>query len=158
MRRRVVKTAAFCLIVALVVLFGREAAGWLLHGWLARQDAESFKPVAVVDRTEQDFGTTRPGPVLRAVFSIRNEGQRQLILLELSRSCACLLGGDAEIVVDPGQARELALELHTARLRGRVRKIVRYLTNDANLPDITLAVMADVEEPAAQREPQTADR
>jgi hypothetical protein len=158
MRRRVVKVAALCSIVVVTVLVYLQSAGWLLNTWLARQDTESLKPIAVAEQTQRDFGTTTAGPVLRADFSIRNDGQRQLVLIELSRSCACLLGGDREVVVDPGQSAHVALELHTARLQGRVRKIIRYLSNDPNLPNITLAVMADVRESAPDRTQQTVNR
>lgn len=152
MRRGIVYSAVFGSVVALTLLFGHLWASRHLNRWLARQDADDFPPIAVVDRTEWDFGAAKPGEVLQARFSIANEGRRPLLLFELSRSCACLFGGGSQVVVDPGRSTDVTLELHTDRLSGRVRKIIRYTTNDPNRPDVVLAVLANVQEPPAEKD------
>lgn len=143
--RRLVKPVATGLVLLAIALLARE---WTLRALLAQSlstfGRDAGRPAAETEQTERNFGTVPAGRLLRAVFSVQNSGGRRLVLRERARSCACLSGGEPEIIVPAGCSRRIELVLDTERLNGPVRKRLRYRSNDPERPTLVFALAANI--------------
>jgi Protein of unknown function (DUF1573) len=100
--------------------------------------------VVQLQRTRHDFGTVRQGPILETAFTLRNAGSRRLIVRQLKGSCECLSGAAKEIVLQPGEAASLKVQLDTQNATGPMAVELNYLTSDPACPTFKLVVSADI--------------
>ena len=146
--RKALWTAVACVMVSSSLLLVQTTS----RRRLTSAETHNARPSIILDVSSWDFGTVSDDSELRAVFSIRNAGERRLLLFERSRSCGCLSSGQREVIVNPGDSTNLTVLLRTSRLRGPVQKHVQYETNDPNKPTLTLTLLANVECPSTRRD------
>ena len=104
-----------------------------------------------VEPASFDFGRTLPGRTLRKEFTLRNLGDRDLVIEGVSTTCGCTAAVAGEKTVPPGRSTPLAVTLQTRDYRGRVERKILVRSNDAKNPLLEIAVQATVEpEPAAK--------
>jgi hypothetical protein len=96
-----------------------------------------------------DFGRTLPGRTLRKEFTLKNLGDRELVIDGVSTTCGCTAAVAGEKTVPPGRSTPLAVTLQTRDYRGRVERKVLVRSNDAKTPLLEITVQATVE-PAAK--------
>ena len=111
----------------------------------AHHDALFAGPKAVLDRTRLDLGTVRQGAIVKASFPVRNVGARRLILRDRSESCCGKSETPHDVIVGPGESKELVVEIDTTQWQGRMRHEARFESNDPQMPKLTLSVSALVE-------------
>ena len=112
--------------------------------------AESV-PKLVAELSRRDLGTVSQGVVLRAAFPVANHGTRRLVIVEQVARCCGGSSGTREIIVAPGQSRDLRVEVDTASWFGRLEHTVRYTTNDRRVARFAVTVTADVKEQDTNR-------
>jgi len=155
---RCLQGGALALAIVAGLFLGQQVACLVLPARL--EDARAGSSTATIELPcrERDYGTVPQGTVLRTSFPITNVGSRRLILVERSRACCGESPGQPETVVQPGEATELKVQVDTSRWCGRVREVVRYNTNDPDVPQFALTVTADVRpsaNPAAGADPDS---
>lgn len=123
------RTAAAPLLGVFVVLIGAAAA--------------SAAPRAVIRESVFDAGSVARGGKVEHAFDIANQGDQPLEIVEVQPTCGCTVAQfDRQIA--PGGRGEVSVVVDTAKLKGAVAKSIRVLTNDAEAPEITLVVKANV--------------
>lgn len=100
-------------------------------------------PRAVVHESIHDAGTVPRGAGVEHEFRIGNEGDQPLEIVEVQPTCGCTVA-DFDRQIAPGGSGRVAVVVDTAKLKGPVAKSIRVLTNDAEAPEITLVVKANV--------------
>jgi len=144
MVHRCLQGGTLALAVLAGLFLGQQAACIVLPARLENARGGSSTPTIDLPYREQDLGTVPQGTVLQTSFPITNIGRRRLILVERSRACCGESPGQPETVLRPGEATELRVQVDTSRWCGRVREVVRYSTNDPQMPRFALTVTADV--------------
>lgn len=110
--------------------------------WLGA-GAVSAAPQAVLEESIHDAGTVARGASVEHVFTIGNEGDEPLEIVEVQPTCGCTVA-DFDRQIAPGRSGRVAVVVDTSKLKGAVAKSIRVLTNDAEAPEITLVVKANV--------------
>jgi hypothetical protein len=100
-----------------------------------------------VEPVSFDFGRALPGKTLRKEFTLRNLGDRPLVIENVSTTCGCTAALLGEKTLAPGRATPLAVTLQTRDSRGRVERKVLVRSNDAKSPLVEITVTATVEAP-----------
>ncbi|HWN98483.1 MAG TPA: DUF1573 domain-containing protein [Blastocatellia bacterium] len=100
-------------------------------------------PRAVVPLDSYDFGDVFKGELISQLFVIRNEGEAELRIDNLTTGCGCSVI-DSDKVLAPGHEGKAELEVNTASQSGQISKIATLHTNDPDRPNIVLTVTANV--------------
>ena len=110
--------------------------------------AEEQKPAGPRIRVEPesfDFGRVLQDKTLRKAFTIRNFGDADLAIEDVSSSCDCTAAQPEANLVAPGGSTSLRIELRTRRSSGRLERQVVVRSNDANTPLLSITLSATVE-------------
>jgi len=92
----------------------------------------------------QDVGKIAKGERVKVDFSIRNEGQVELILNDVHPTCGCTVASfDAKI--PPGGVGKIHAEIDTVDFSGPIAKTITVLSNDPVQPRVMLTIKAQVE-------------
>jgi hypothetical protein len=103
---------------------------------------DGARPELVVDEFIHDFGQVRPGRALRWAFKIRNVGNADLLILNVSHGCA-LTTRDYTKVIPPGQEGTVELMIRdTHAFSGVMGMSAGVSTNDSRKRNIRLMVRA----------------
>lgn len=106
--------------------------------------ADGPVPKAVVPGPVWNAGPVAKGERLSTDFVIRNEGDAELELLEVTPACGCTVAKfDARI--PPGGSGKVHAELDTTGFLGPIAKGITVLTNDPANPRLQLTIQAQVE-------------
>ena len=102
-------------------------------------------PRIAVDPPSFDFGRTLPEKAVTREFSIRNFGDEDLVIENVSTSCGCTVADTlAKKVVKPGGAQPLRVTLTTPALAGPLTKTVVVRSNDKARPLLEIKLKATV--------------
>lgn len=135
------------ILVAVVATFflGSLIGQRLFFGGLGYSHSSKADAVVVLPNNERDLGAVSQGKVLQASFAVSNAGNRRLILLEETGTTCCgQAAGPRQLIVAPGDSRDLIVKLNTAQWHGMAEQIVHYTTNDPKTPKFALRVTAIV--------------
>jgi hypothetical protein len=135
LRRRGVVLAA--LAVACLVVAAGGAAAEARHAPRIQVEPEAF-----------DFGRALPGKVLRKEFTLRNSGDRDLVLAGVSTTCGCTAALPDERTIAPGRTTPLRVTLETRNYSGHVERRVLVRSNDPETPALEIKLSVTVEAPA----------
>jgi hypothetical protein len=111
---------------------------------------KGLKPKATITSggpTTYQFDTMPQNVTGKHVWTVKNQGQGDLVLHMESSTCSCTIakfknGEDA--VVKPGEETEIALEFETRTNNGDYKKGATIGTNDPDMPTFELAVHGKV--------------
>lgn len=87
-----------------------------------------------------DFGSVDRGAKIEHVFRILNAGDAPLRLDQVKSTCGCTVALISDPDVPPGGEGRVSVMLDTARMAGRVTKVVTVYTNDPDTPTAPLAL------------------
>jgi hypothetical protein len=124
-------------LVALVAAVATAAA--------APRGAAEEGPRLRVEPASFDFGRALPEKTLRKEFTLRNLGDRELVIEGVSTTCGCTAAIAGEKRVAAGRSTPLTVTLETRHYRGRVERKVLVRSNDAKTPLLEIGVSATVE-------------
>jgi len=97
---------------------------------------EAKGPRIVVEPASFDFGKAVQNKTLQKEFSIRNFGNEDLVIENVSTTCGCTAALLSDKVVKPGRTTPLRVSLETRTYSGKVERKVLIRSND---PETTLA-------------------
>ncbi len=124
------------------------AAALLLAGLPARgaqaPAAPEPAPLIRVEPAGFDFGKALPRRTLRKEFTLRNAGERTLVIEKVTTTCGCTAAIAGETSLAPGRTTPLSVSLETRDYKGRVERRVLVRSNDPKTPLLELTVAATV--------------
>ena len=120
------------------------AALALAAGGALRAD-EAKAPKISADPEAFDFGNAVQGKTLRKDFTLRNYGDAELVIENVSTTCGCTAALASDKQVKPGGSTLLRVTLETRRYSGKVERQVLVRSNDPKTPLLTVKVSATVE-------------
>jgi hypothetical protein len=125
-------------VTLLALLFGLAAA-------TAPAEDKAKAPSIRVDPDGFDFGRALPGKTLSKEFALRNFGDAELVIENVSTTCGCTAAITAQKTIPPGGSTQLRVVFETRSYAGRVERQVLVRSNDPKTPVLTLKLTASVE-------------
>jgi hypothetical protein len=119
------------------------AAAGLLASASARAGEEG--PRLRVEPASFDFGRAVQDRTLRKEFTLRNLGDRELVIESVSTTCGCTAAIAGEKRVAPGRSTPLTVTLETRRSKGRLERQVLVRSNDPETPLVSIGLSVTVE-------------
>lgn len=96
----------------------------------AAENAASGKlPVVKFDKTEHDFGNIKEGDKPQTVFTITNEGEADLIIINAQGSCGCTVPDWPKEPIKPGASAPMNVTFDSSGKPGQQQKTVTLTTN-----------------------------
>jgi len=124
--------AAWVGTVAAVLAIATAAGAWLFgtpETAVARLRGETLSAANV------DFGSGKPGDVLEAATTIRNNSDRAIRLLGGTSDCTCTTIRDLPVVIEPGDAALVNIQLRiSADEQSQISRRVALRTNHPSQP------------------------
>jgi Protein of unknown function (DUF1573) len=136
---RALLAARLSLAAALLVLTSASARA---------EDAKA--PRISVEPAAFDFGKTLPGKTLRKEFTLKNFGDAELVIENVSTTCGCTAALAPDTRLKPGAASPLRVTLETRSYSGRIERQVLVRSNDPKTPLLTVTISATVEAPVGK--------
>lgn len=113
-------------------------------GPAAGVEANASGPRIAVEPSGFDFGRVLGGRSVNREFAIKNVGNADLVIEQVSTSCGCTAALLDHKTVKPGASAALRVTLQTPNVPGRVVKSVLVRSNDASRNVTELKVEANV--------------
>lgn len=105
--------------------------------------AMSAAPKLVIESLEHSFGKIAPGTPLTYTFKVRNEGDAELEIKNVSPSCGCTAANFDKLVA-MGKEGGITLKIeNTAGYQGEIVKTATVTTNDPAHQAFTLTLRAN---------------
>ena len=127
----------------------RRFAALAVATFLAVAGAADERPAAApriqVEPESFDFGKAQPGKTLRKDFTIRNFGDAELVIENVSTTCGCTAALSEQSRVEPGGRTALRVTFETRSYSGKVERQVLVRSNDPKTPLLQVRVSATVE-------------
>ena len=132
------------------------AVAWLALGTASaaggRTDEQPAAPAPQisVEPTSFDFGKALPEKTLEKQFSIRNFGDADLVIEQVTTTCGCTAAflDEESKVLKPGRSGQLRVRLQTRDYSGKVVRSVMVRSNDPAQKLLEIQVEANVQAPA----------
>ncbi|MDP2454416.1 MULTISPECIES: DUF1573 domain-containing protein [unclassified Kaistella] len=121
-------------------------AGLFLAGSFALASAQTIS----FDKTVFDYGTVKVGADGHRVFTVKNTGDKPLIISKVQASCGCTTPEWSQDPIMPGKTAQIKVGYNTT-LVGPFTKIIEVYSNDAETSRSTITIKGNVME-----NPQTA--
>lgn len=93
-----------------------------------------------------NFGTIPQGKKVQHSFVIRNSGDAQLQIKDLSISCGCTAAKPSSSLIAPGKSAEIHVTFDSTNFAGKVQKSVVVVTNAGKTPNVTLHMVGNIVE------------
>jgi hypothetical protein len=107
------------------------------------QAATTGKPKLVIESLEHSFGKIVPGTPLTYTFKVRNVGDVDLEIKNVSPSCGCTAANFDKLIAT-GKEGSITLKIeNTASYQGEIVKTATVTTNDPAQQNFTLTLRAN---------------
>ena len=118
-------------------------AGFALLGTIAFASAQTI----TFDQTTLDYGTVKPGADGHRVFTIKNTGDKPLIISNVQPSCGCTTPEWSKDPILPGKTAQIKVGYNTG-IKGSFNKVIEVFSNDAANSRSVLYIKGNVEDTA----------
>jgi hypothetical protein len=102
------------------------------------------RPKIHVDKKKIDLGTMTEGEEVFHVFTISNNGERDLLIRAVKASCGCTTTDFANSVIKPGESAEMEVTFRSVGKKGKQNHRITIVTNDPNNPVSLLSLQGKV--------------
>jgi hypothetical protein len=109
------------------------------------QDKPQTPPKMVLSEVEWDFGVVKPNEKPTKIFTIKNEGDEDLIIEKARASCGCVKTSISNKRIKSGKSAELKVTFDTTGYDGKVGKDIFITSNDFQEPEKRMHVSVEVE-------------
>lgn len=86
-------------------------------------------PKIKFNETEHDFGTIKEGENVETTFTITNEGEADLIIINAQGSCGCTVPEWPKEPIKPGASADMKVTFNSSGKPGQQQKTVTLTTN-----------------------------
>jgi hypothetical protein len=124
-----------CLLLAIAALLATTAVA---------QEVVEGTPKLVIPTKIQDLGTVAQGQTVDADFKLRNEGDVPLVIKAVRPTCGCTVA-DFDKEIAPGGEGWVRSKLDTTGFSGPISKSILVVTNDPQLPTMSVIIKAKVQ-------------
>lgn len=123
-------------------------AGLLMTGAIAFASAQTI----TFDKTTYDYGTVKAGSDGHRFFTVKNTGDKPLIISEVKPSCGCTTPEWSKDPILPGKTAQIKVGYNTG-IKGAFNKLIEVYSNDPANNRSVLYIKGTVvdETPAAQQ-------
>jgi hypothetical protein len=104
-------------------------------------------PRIAVEPTVFDFGRAQQEKTLEKEFTVRNLGNEDLVIENVSTTCGCTVAEGYSKVIKPGASTPMRVKLQTRTNVGRLSRSVLIKSNDPSGRPLELKIEATVERP-----------
>ncbi len=108
-------------------------------------------PSVGIDAPVADVGIVEVGSTVEHTFTLRNDGDAPLEILEVDPDCGCTVA-EYDAVIPAGASGRVTAVVDVTTFVGPIAKYLRVVTNDRQNPELTLAIKAEVR-PQVQIDP-----
>jgi hypothetical protein len=108
------------------------------------QDLTEGAPKVVVPEKIKDFGTVPQGETVKTDFVLRNQGTKTLVVKAVRPTCGCTVA-DFDTEIQSGREGKVRVKLDTTGFSGPISKSILIITNDPQLPTMSVIVKARVQ-------------
>ncbi len=128
------------LIIAAALLIGVALA--------PRALSDEAQPHLEVDRIEFDFGTALAGGSVEHTFVLKNIGKADLVVESVRSTCGCTsLQHIEKVKLEPGNTLDVPISLSLKGRSGAQRRSIVVISNDPQMPELTLWMVGDAIQP-----------
>lgn len=135
MLNRYIRAGIVCLAMALMSMLSTPVRA---------QDAGAKAPKMVIASPEHDFGKVKEGESVSFTFSVKNTGNTDLQIVNVSPGCGCT-ASDFTKTVAPGAEGKITLSVNTTGMSGKQSRYADVISNDKTQPSFKLWVHVDVQ-------------
>ena len=100
-------------------------AGFALLGTIAFASAQTI----TFDKTTWDYGTVKTGAEGHRIFTVKNTGDKPLIISNVKASCGCTTPEWSQEPIMPGKSAQIKVGYNTA-INGDFQKMIEVFSND----------------------------
>lgn len=94
-----------------------------------------------------DFGKVDEGIEVHGLIKIKNNGKEKLLIKSATSTCGCTVSKLKSNEILPGQSIGLEIMMDTALKQGLVKKEIKVVSNDPQMPEALVYVQARVSDP-----------
>jgi hypothetical protein len=102
-------------------------------------------PKIVISKMEWDYGVVKPNDKPTHIFTIKNEGDEELIIERVRVSCGCVKVAISNKNIKPGKSAELKAIFDTTGYEGKLNKDIYIRSNDPQEPEKVIALFIEIE-------------
>jgi len=102
-------------------------------------------PQIIISEEDWDFGLVKPGEKPTHVFTVKNEGNEDLIIERAWTSCGCVQTSISSERIFPGKSAKLKAVFDIVGYEGKVEKFIYIKSNDPEQPEKKIKVRVDIE-------------
>jgi len=130
----------------IVVLVGIIIIAGVFFTFKSIQNRPSQPPGLVISENgEWDYGQVKPNEKYTHIFTVRNEGDEELIIERVRASCGCIKTSLSSKNIQPGKSAELKTIFDITGYDGKVKKEVYITSNDPREPNRVINLFLEVE-------------
>ena len=100
------------------------------------------------DKTTHDYGTVKNGADGHRMFTVKNTGDKPLIISKVQASCGCTTPEWSQDPIMPGKSAQLKVGYNTT-ITGPFTKIIEVYSNDPENSRAVINIKGNVEGPSA---------
>ncbi|MEA2016476.1 MAG: DUF1573 domain-containing protein [Actinomycetota bacterium] len=101
--------------------------------------------LVISENGEWDYGQVKPNEKYTHIFTIKNEGDEELIIERARASCGCIKISLSSKNIQPGKSAELKTIFDTTGYDGKIMKEVYITSNDPQEPNREINLYLEVE-------------
>ena len=105
--------------------------------------APKSAPKISLEEREYNFGSVKSGEEVSHVFKIKNEGEAELVIHNVSPACGCT-ASDFPKKLAPGEEGKIKLSVRTTGMSGKIDRYADIISNDSAQAGLKLWVRMDV--------------
>jgi len=109
------------------------------------QNKPKIPPRMLISETEWDYGMVKPNDSPAHIFTVKNEGDEELIIETVRVSCGCVQASISTKNIKPGKSVELKATFNTAGYEGKVNKDFYIKSNDPLEPEKRISLRIEVQ-------------
>lgn len=110
-----------------------------------QQNKPKTPPKMLLSEAEWDFGVVKPNEKPTHLFTIKNEGDEDLLIEKVRASCGCVKASISTKQIKSGKSAELKVTFDTTGYTGKVAKDIFITSNDFQEPEKRMHVSVEVE-------------
>ena len=103
-------------------------------------------PLITVEKPGYDFGTVTQGDKVDHLFTVKNRGDKPLIISQIRSSCGCTAATLSARTIAPGSSGEVKVTFDSTNFAGQVTKTISIDSNDQRNPSAVLTLQGKVTE------------
>lgn len=104
-------------------------------------------PLCNFDKLTHDFGSFKEGQVVETTFTLKNTGDKDLIITSVEQPCGCTIPSWTQEPIPVGSSGQIKVRYNSADRPGPFRKTLRVYTNCGRPDEVPLLMIKGTAQP-----------